>query len=314
MPNSSNKPDPDSSSKPDPDSSSKPDPDSSSKPDPDSSSKANNLSLSNLFSKISNLPIDDLINNRFFAHFFSNHPFIANSLIVLILLLSSGNLYQILINNKVSESKFQEQVCQNNKEIIEEHLKIEEESSKPKISPQVIVDNNNEMDFLPFHCEYSIELDNKKYSQQIYLRNSPVFGEYLNQTYNNNGIKMNMADVCKHPSIKKQMIKDAQNNSYNEKNGDIIKPGKPELLKTKTYAYPVHRWVCHYSIQKQVKGVQTTPGLGSTNDYKIDLNLKDYCLKKSTDENTNFSEPHYHDYENPYSFYCTDPYSHFNSQ
>jgi hypothetical protein len=308
MPNSPNKPDPDSSSKPDPD--------SSSKPDPDSSNKANNLSISNLFSNLTNFPIDNLINNTFFAHFFNNHPFIANSLIFLIILLSSGNLYQILISNKVSDSKFQEQVCQNNKLLIEERLQIQEESSKPKISPRVIVDSNSDMDFLPFHCEYSIELDNNKYSEQIYLRHSPLFGEYINQNYNKNGIKMNMADVCKHPSIKKQMIEDAKKNnpSYQEKNGDIIKAGNPELLKRKTYAYPVHRWVCHYSIQRQVKGGQPAPGLVSTNDFAIDLNLKDYCLKKSKDEDTDFSEPHYHDYDNPYSFYCTDPYSHPNSQ
>lgn len=212
--------------------------------------------------------------------------------------------------------KFQNQVCQNNQELIKEHLEIGEESSKTNISPRVIVDNNSDMDFLPFHCEYSIELDNKKYYQQIYLRHSPVFSEYINENYKKNGIKMNMPGVCKHPSMKKQMIEHARKNNsfYDEKKGDFIKAGKPEFLKGKTYAYPVHRWVCHYSIQRQVKGVQPASDLGGTSDFAIDLNLKDYCLKKSLDEGTNFKEPHYHDYDNPYSFYCTDPYSRPDSQ
>lgn len=294
-----------------PNSPNKPDPDSSNKPDPDPSSKPNNISLSNLFSNITNFPIDDLINNTFFAHFFSGHPFIANSLIFLIILLSGGNLYQIIISNKVSDLKFQNQVCQNNKELIEERVKIDEDSSKAKISPQVIADTNSDMNLLPFHCEYSIQLGNQTYSQQIYLRQSPVFGEYINQPYNGNGNKMNMADVCKHPSIKMQMIEYAKKNNsyYDEKKRDIIIPRNPELLKLKISAYPVHRWVCHYSIQRQGNAVQPAPGGKETNDFAIDLNLKDYCLKKSTDENTKFSEPHYHDYDNPYSFYCTDPYS-----
>lgn len=292
-----------------------PDPDSSNQPDPDSSNEANKLSLSNLFRKIIDSPIDKLISNTFFAHYFNTHPFIANLSIFLIMLLSGGNLYQILTSNKIFELNLQNQVCQNNQQLIKEQLETEKKSSKTNILQQVKVDNNSNMDFLPFHCEYSIELDNEKSFQQIYLRPSPVFGEYINEDYKNNGSKMNMPEVCKHPSMKKQMIDAAKkNSSYDEKNGDIIKQGKPELLKGKTYAYPVHRWVCHYSIQKQVKGVQPVPDLGGTSDFTIDLNLKDYCLKKSKDEGTNFKEPHYHDYDNPYSFYCTDPYSHFNSQ
>jgi len=292
-----------------PNSPNKPDPDSSNKPDPDSSNKDNNFSLSNLFSNITNFPLSSLINNTFFAHYFNNHPFIANSLIFLIILLSGGNLYQILISNKISDSKFQNQVCQNNQKLIDEHLEIEEESSKKDILPRVIVDNNSDMDFLPFHCEYSIELDNKKYSKQIYLRHLPVFSEYINESYKKNGIRMNMKEVCQHPIMKNQMKSHAKSNNfiYDEKKGDIIKAGNPEILKWKTYAYPVHRWVCHYSIQKQVKGDQP-PYPGGTNP-RIDLDLKPYCLKKSLDEGTNFKEPHYHDYDNPYSFYCTDPYS-----
>lgn len=217
-------------------------PNSPNKPDPDPSSKPNNISLSNLLSNITNFPIDNLINNTFFAHFFSGHPFIANSLIFLIILLSGGNLYQILISNKVSYLKFQNQVCENNKKLIEERLKIEKGASNAKILPKVIVDTNSDVNLLPFHCQYSIQLENTTESQQIYLRQSPVFGEYINQPYNGNGNKMNMADVCKHPSMKMQMIEYAKknNSSYDENKGDIITPGKPELLKGKTSAYPVH--------------------------------------------------------------------------
>ncbi|MBW4556161.1 MAG: hypothetical protein KME59_09500 [Trichormus sp. ATA11-4-KO1] len=285
----------------------KPDSDSSNSPDSDSSNTTN--SIFNLFSNIfTSFTISNLINNPFFAHYLKNHPFIANSLIFLIILLSGGNLYQILINNKISDLEFQTQVCQNNQKLIEEHLAIKEEASNINILPQVIVDNNSNINFLPFYCEYSIEINNKKYSEQIYLRRSPIFAEYINEAYHKNEIKMNMIDVCQHPIMKEQMKLDAKSNHfYDEKKGDIIKAGKPEILKEKTYVYPVHRWVCHYSIQRPVKGVGSH--LISRHYSKIDLDLKPYCSKKASDEGRNFVEPHYHDYDNPYSFYCTDPYS-----
>lgn len=283
----------------------KPDPDSSTKPDPDSNTAKSFPSLFNNF--FPNSPIFNLINSTFFAHYLNNNPFIANFLIFLIVLLSSGNLYQIFINNKISDLTFQNELCKNNKELIEKDLKIREKSSIKSVVPRAVADNNN-TEFLPFHCEYSIELENKQSSEKIYLRPSPVFSKYINEDYKNNGTQMDMNDVCQHPTIQDQMKKDAKNNhNYDEKKGHIIKPGKPEILENKSYAYPVHRWVCHYSIQGQGK-IQSSSLIGGS-DYRIDLDLVPYCKKRASDEGKKSVVPHYQNYDNPYSFYCTDPYS-----
>jgi hypothetical protein len=287
-PNSSNTPDPNSSNTPDPNSSNTPDPNSSNTPDPNSSNPGNNFS--NLFSNI-----------------FSNSPLIANSLICLIVLLSTGNLYQIFISNKISDLTYQNKLCEENKKLVEKDLKIKQQTSFKSLESKVIFENKN-IEFLPFHCEYLIELENDKLSQEIYLRASPVFKKYIKENYKNNGTEMDMNDVCLHPSIQDQMKKDAiKNNSYDEKKHSL-KPGKPEILTDKSNAYPVHRWVCHYSIEDKAKNSEFS-SLSSERDFNIDLNLQPYCQLKAKQENKKFTVPHYRDYDNPYSFYCTDPYS-----
>ncbi|MDZ8257018.1 hypothetical protein [Nostoc sp. ChiQUE01b] len=313
-PNSSNKPDPNSSNKPDPDSSNKPDPNSSNTPDPNSSKQSN--IVYNLFNSIfPNSTYFKFINSTFFAHFLSNHPFIANLLIFLIVFLTSGNLYQNFIISRISDSTYQNKICQETIKLIEEELEIKKKSGTVTGSYKAFEDSKN-VNLLPFSCEYSIEEENKNISKkEIYLRYTPVFGEYINEEYNKKRAdkKMEMNEVCKHSTIVVQMEKYAKDNSlFDKSKGDTIKPGRAEILTNKPHAYPVHRWVCHFSVSKKTKEVK--PSLGGGNDYMIDLNLEPYCRIKASEDNNKFTVPHYRDYDNPYSFYCTNPFSSSDSE
>ncbi|MDZ8065095.1 MAG: hypothetical protein RMY64_05555 [Nostoc sp. DedQUE08] len=313
-PNSSNTPDPNSSNTPDPNSSNTPNPNSSNTPDPNSSEQ-NNI-IYHLFNSIfPNSPYFKFINNTFFAHFLSNHPFIANSLIFLIIFLTGGNLYQKLIINKISDSTYQNKICQETIKLIEEELETNNKSGTVTVSYKAFEDNKN-VSLLPFICEYSIEDEKKNISKRdIYLRYTPVFSEYINEEYikKSAGKKMEMNEVCKHSTIVVQMQKYAKDNSlFDKSKGDTIKPGRAEILTNKPHAYPVHRWVCHFSVSKKTKEVK--PSLGGGNDYMIDLNLEPYCRIKASEDNNKFTVPHYRDYDNPYSFYCTNPFSSTDSE
>jgi hypothetical protein len=308
MSNTPNKPEPNSSDKPDANSSDKPD--SSSSDTPDSNSSKSGSNFFNLLNYIfPNFPISNLINSTSIAQWLNNNPVLANFLIFLLLLLSTGNLYQFFINNRIFDLAFQGKVCQDNQKLIDKDLKIQGKSGNITSSPKPATDSKN-IELLPFFCEYSIEENNNLSTRKVYLRHTPVFEEYLDQDYKKNpGKEMDMNEVCQHPIMLKQMKQHAKNNFlFDEKKGDTIKPGKAEILAKKSYAYPVHRWVCQYSFSKQEKGKATGPLIGANNPA-IDLDLVPYCEQKATDENNNFKVPHYWDYDNPYSFYCTAPYS-----
>ncbi|MFK0732400.1 MAG: hypothetical protein ACFKPT_00180 [Gloeotrichia echinulata GP01] len=252
----------------------------------------------------------NLVTNDRIANFLSIYPVLANLFVVatpIVLLTLPGWISSIL--NAQINSDYKKKICEDSKSLVEERLKLEKKLTTIATIDRIFPEDKTVQKFrLPFSCKYMISQNqNNSVVQEIYLEITPLFTDLTQDISNDYEEKIDFEQVCKHPTIKKQMETAATKERYYDPNRkDEILPGYPELLfEDKKQVYPVFRWRCTYDIKKQG---ENSPFKLITK-HKIDIRLEDYCEDKSKNKSIKRLKPTHHHYKDPYSLYCVNPHA-----
>ncbi len=200
----------------------------------------------------------------------------------------TANSSKELINKETICENFVKQIQDQN------YLQSNRDVSLNKVSELSDQEKNNN-EYL-FSCEYTITKNDSTNTNKIIVGLRYLSSDFIKNN-NSDEYKINVDEICKDPSIQKKH-KDQIRKSPAE-NIQITSLGAK--LLDKQDVWPVFRWVCEYEISERQRDGRIQirkEGLGLSLD-------DDYCRKKYLDEKV--TKASHHDYNNPYSLYCTRP-------
>lgn len=273
-------------------------PDSANSPDSTNNASSNTGNSDNKIFLLHTLVY--LINSPWLASFSKNYPRLGNLLAILIpvsgFFLGTGTtaVSPLIVSHDIKQ-EFQLSVCQEYEEMVEQNINVRQgKPSVKEIYTSVEQPIENTDDQLPFLCKYKVQYkDSRAEPEEISLDINPVYREFDWRGNSKNEKKIDLNRICGTAAIKEQMQNDA--------GGQKIKAGKIEL-RSPDERYPVFRWICHYTIDREEK---TKQGI---NEGSIGLELDKYCERQAKEEGTNLTKFGYHYYKDPYSLYCVNPY------
>ena len=186
----------------------------------------------------------------------------------------------------INENSF----CQKSEKLarkrIGQRTNLELNSEKPD-------DNENYI----FRCIYKDK--NSDNTVKLLINLHPHFSNHFAERHNERLIVIEEVNeqICKNKNFyEKELEKDIEGNLDNY----LINAKGIKLLENQNI-YPVFRWNCEYEYKKRGRQYENTRFQKS----HIGLNLdKDYCEKNFASEGLTKST--YHDYKNPYSWFCTN--------
>jgi hypothetical protein len=248
---------------------------------------------------LNNSLIKDLL--RRLLNFASNHVLITIFVSALLFNFTGYNLAGI--QNPIDQT----QICQRFEE------KINQYGNSEKIVPFTLNNNDSndlriskEKKFLPFGCEYTILKQNgDSSSNKLYIDLRPLFYSLVSRgSYNEKEIPKKDLDevIC---NDERTFISELTESGI--KTGEYNINPKGAVLLNSDDVYPVFRWTCKYEISRKRKDAGVKDQYQSNFEPKyIGLDLdNDYCDRLYRE--IGLIKATYHDYNDPYSWYCTQP-------
>lgn len=163
---------------------------------------------------------------------------------------------------------------------------------------------------LLFGCSYVTQAGEKL--PNIYMQLRPISEIYLkdNKYQEEKITKAAMEGLCRNPDF---YVPSLEEQGFNQNEFDFLEQGL-EFNEQATNVYPVFRLTCKYGVRKKSQSSsQNQPpnglsdfGTGVVSEAKVGMNMdKNYCERLFSDRN--LIKATYHDYNDPYSWFCTNP-------
>jgi hypothetical protein len=266
-------------------------------PNSDPNQNANSPSLGSLLETA-----ERLIKNDGFIDWLSRHVVLGN-LIFTVLATYSG----VSIVERVYPRSIDPNVVSKN-EVCRKQLSTADSSTT---SPSVLtVPQGLQATNLLFGCSYITQAGEKL--PNIYMQLRPIPESYLvGNKYQEEPItKEAMEGLCRNPDF---YVPKLEEQGFKQNEFNFLEQGL-ELNEKATNVYPVFRLACKYGVTRTSQGdIQNEPdnsgsnfGGGVVSEAKTGIRMdEDYCQRFFSDRN--LTKATYHDYNDPESWFCTNP-------
>lgn len=273
-------------------------PSSQQPPNPDPNQNANSSSLGSLLDAAGKL-----IKNDGFIDWLSNHIVLGN-LIFTVLATYSG----VSIVERIYPKAIDPNVVSKNEECRKQLPTVAPSATSSSVLP---VSQGLRATNLLFGCSYMTEAGEKLPS--IYMQLQPIPESYLvnnNNPYPEEKItKEVMEGLCRNPDFYEKKLKEK---GFKQSEFNFSEQGL-EFHEKATNVYPAFRWSCKYRVTKKQDASQNKPqdsqasfGGGAVLEVKTGMSMdEDYCKRSFSDRN--LTKATYHDYNDPNSWFCTNP-------
>lgn len=128
-------------------------------------------------------------------------------------------------------------------------------------------------------------------------------------TYSEQSIDQDVFNsLCKDKEVYESKLAEKRPQGKPDSHPDVPIEALGASLSNAEDVYPVFRWRCRYKVNSQAPLEQTEyPQYGETVSHIVytGIDLDSYCEEKFSDRN--LTKATYHDYQDPNSWYCTNP-------